>query len=92
MGTFFAFRAEGYGAQWRGGGFILGLTGSDMLLLRLAVVLAAILVGGSVVAYLATGHVEYRQFAWRVAKYAIIVVLCILTLLFMERVFVVAPL
>jgi len=68
------------------------LTVIDMLLLRLAVVLAAVLVGGCVVAYLATGRIEYRQFAWRAAKYSIILVLCILALLFMERVFVVAPL
>lgn len=63
-----------------------------MLLLRLAVVLAAVLVSGCVVAYLATGRVEYRQFAWRIVKYAIVLVLCILALLLMERVFVVAPL
>jgi hypothetical protein len=59
-----------------------------MLVLRVIGMLAAILIGSAVVAFLATGDRRYLTLARRVGKYAIIVALLILALFFLERVIV----
>lgn len=59
-----------------------------MLIIRLLVVLAAILMAGSLVAYLITGQVRFRRFTWQVAKALLVILLVFLSLLALERVFV----
>ncbi|MBI4984650.1 MAG: hypothetical protein HZC24_04730 [Rhodocyclales bacterium] len=59
-----------------------------MLLLRIVGVLVAITIGAAIVAYLFSGERRYLRLAGRVAKYALIFVLCVLALMFLERVLV----
>jgi hypothetical protein len=59
-----------------------------MLVLRLIGMLAAILIGSGIVAYLATRDRRYLALAWRVGKYSLILALVILTMFFLERVIV----
>ncbi|MDY0011800.1 MAG: hypothetical protein RBS40_02780 [Rhodocyclaceae bacterium] len=59
-----------------------------MLIIRLLVVLAAILMAGSLVVYLITGQVRFRRFTWQVAKALLVILLVFLSLLALERVFV----
>lgn len=61
-----------------------------MLVLRIVGVLAVIALGASVLAFLFTRDRRYLVFAWRIAKYAIVVALIVLSLFFLERV--IAPL
>lgn len=56
-----------------------------MLLLRLVGALVVITVGAGIVAYLLTGEKRYLGLAARVAKYALIFVLVVLALMFLER-------
>lgn len=59
-----------------------------MLVLRLIGMLAAILIGSGIVAYLATRDKRYLVLSWRVGKYSLILALVILTMFFLERVIV----
>lgn len=59
-----------------------------MLLLRVVGVLTAIAIGAGIVAYLFTGEKRYLALAGRIAKYALIFVLVVLALMFLERVIV----
>jgi hypothetical protein len=59
-----------------------------MLVLRLIGMLAVILIGSGIVAYLATKDRRYLALSWRVGKYSLIFALVILTTFFLERVIV----
>ncbi len=59
-----------------------------MLLLRVVGLLTAIAVGAGIVAYLFSGDKRYLRLAGRIAKYALIFVLVVLALMFLERVIV----
>jgi hypothetical protein len=59
-----------------------------MLILRVAVVLTMLVIAGAVGAYLVTGQVRYRAFAWKTFKVLLAVLLVFLGLLALERVFV----
>lgn len=59
-----------------------------MLIIRLLLVLSAIGVGASLVAWLLTGNPRYREWAWKAFRAALVVVLVFLALLALERVFV----
>jgi hypothetical protein len=50
--------------------------------------LAVILIGSGIVAYLATKDKRYLLLSWRVGKYSLILALVILTMFFLERVIV----
>lgn len=57
-----------------------------MFLLRIVGVLTAIAIGSGIVAYLFSGDKRYLRLAGRIAKYALIFVLIVLALMFLERV------
>lgn len=57
-----------------------------MLLLRIVGALTVIVIGAGIVAYLFTGDKRYLGLAGRVTKYALIFVLVVLALMFLERV------
>ncbi len=57
-----------------------------MLVLRIVGLLTAIAIGAGIVAYLFTGDKRYLLLAGRITKYALIVVLVVLALMFLERV------
>jgi hypothetical protein len=59
-----------------------------MLLLRIVGVLTAIAIGAGILAYLFSGDKRYLRIAGRVAKYALIFVLVVLAMMFLERVIV----
>jgi hypothetical protein len=59
-----------------------------VLILRIVGVLTAITIGAGIVAYLVSGDKRYLRLSGRVAKYALIFVLVILALMFLERVIV----
>ena len=59
-----------------------------MLLLRIVGALVVITIGAGIVAYLFTGEKRYLGLSARVAKYALIFVLVVLALMFLERVIV----
>lgn len=59
-----------------------------MLLLRIVGALVVITIGAGIVAYLFTGEKRYLSLAARVARYALIFVLLVLALMFLERVIV----
>lgn len=48
--------------------------------LRIAVVMAAIVLGAAVIAWMLTGDPHWRAIAWRVFKYSVFVLLGILVL------------
>jgi hypothetical protein len=56
-----------------------------MLLLRVVGILAVIVIGAGILAYLFTGDRRYLGLSWRVAKYALIFVLALFALLVFER-------
>jgi hypothetical protein len=56
-----------------------------LLLLRIIGVLTAIAIGSGIFAYLFTGNRSYLLLAGRVAKWALIFVLIVLSLMFLER-------
>jgi len=57
-----------------------------MLLLRIVGALAAIAIASGIVAFLFTGDKRFLRLSARIAKYALIVTLVFLALLFLERV------
>lgn len=59
-----------------------------MLLLRIVGVLVVIVIGAGIVSWLFTGEKRYLHFAWQVTKYALLFVLVVLALMFLERVIV----
>jgi hypothetical protein len=59
-----------------------------MLLLRVVGMLTAIAIGAGLVAYLFSGDKRFLRLAARIAKYALIFVLVVLALMFLERVIV----
>ena len=56
-----------------------------MLLLRIVGILAAITIGAGIVAYLFSSDKRYLRLSGRVAKWALIFVLIVLSLMFLER-------
>ncbi len=60
-----------------------------MLMLRIVGVLTVIAIGAGIVAYLFSGDKRYLHLSARIAKYALIFVLVVLALMFLERVIVV---
>ena len=59
-----------------------------MLLLRIVAILTAIAIGSVILAFLFTSERRYLILAGRIAKYALILVLVVLALFFLERVIV----
>lgn len=59
-----------------------------MLILRVGVVLAMLIIAGAIAAYLITGQVAYRAFAWKTFKIVVAMLLIFLSVLALERVFV----
>jgi hypothetical protein len=59
-----------------------------MLLLRIVGVLTAITIGAGILAYLVSGDKRYLRLSGRVAKWALIFVLIVMALMFLERVIV----
>jgi hypothetical protein len=59
-----------------------------MLVLRLAGMITAIVVGAGIVAFLFTRDRRYLRLSWRVSKFAMIVVMVILALFLLERIMV----
>ncbi|MCK9284794.1 MAG: hypothetical protein M0P39_10985 [Rhodocyclaceae bacterium] len=59
-----------------------------MLLMRIAGMLTAIFVAAGILSYLFTGDKRYLRLAGRVAKWALIFVLLVMGLMFLERVIV----
>lgn len=57
-----------------------------MWLLRLLAMLTVVSVAGGVLAFLLTRNPSYLHFAWRLFRYALMVVLLIFALLILERV------
>jgi hypothetical protein len=57
-----------------------------VFLLRIVLVLLAVVVGASMLAYLLSGDRRYLALAWRVGKWVLIFVFCLLALMFLERV------
>ena len=57
-----------------------------MLIVRLAGILAAIVVAAGIVAYFATRDRRYLQLSWMVTKFALFLTLAILALFALERV------
>jgi hypothetical protein len=56
-----------------------------MFLLRIVGLLAVVVIGAGIVAYLFTRDRRYLSLSWRVAKYALIFVLALFALLALER-------
>jgi len=56
-----------------------------MLLLRILAVVAVIAVGGGVLGYFLTGQSRYLGFAWRTARYLLILALLLFALMGLER-------
>jgi fatty acid-binding protein DegV len=56
-----------------------------MLLIRIAAILTAIIIGSGIFAYLVTRDRRYLRLSGRVAKWALILVLIVLVLMFLER-------
>jgi hypothetical protein len=56
-----------------------------VLILRIIGILTGIVIGAGILAYLLTGEKRYLRLSGRIAKYALIVVLVILALMFLER-------
>lgn len=61
-----------------------------MLVLRIAALLAAIVVGVSVLAWVFSGNRKYLHFSWRVFQFTLAANLVFLLLLFFERLVVMA--
>lgn len=56
-----------------------------MFLLRVVGLLAVVVIGAGIIAYLFTRDRRYLSLSWRVAKYALIFVLALFALLALER-------
>ena len=59
-----------------------------MLIMRLVLLLAVLGVGGSVILWLLTGNPRYRDWAWKLFRVGVVVLLAILALFAIERVLV----
>lgn len=59
-----------------------------MLIVRFVAVLVLLICAGALAAYLVTGQVRYRSFAWKTFKVLLAVLLVFLALLALERVFI----
>ncbi|MBL8485884.1 MAG: hypothetical protein JNK22_02100 [Rhodocyclaceae bacterium] len=59
-----------------------------MLLLRIVGVLAIIVIGASIVAYVFTGDRRYLSLSWRVTKWGLVFLAAVFALMFLERVIV----
>lgn len=59
-----------------------------MLIMRLVLLLAVLGVGGSVILWLLTGNPRYRNWAWKLFRIGVVVLLAILALFAIERVLV----
>ena len=59
-----------------------------MLLIRVVAFLTILTIGSGIVAYLFSGDKRYLRLSGRVAKWALIFVLLVLSLMFLERVIV----
>lgn len=57
-----------------------------MLLLRIVGVLVLIAIGAGIVTYLFTGDKGYLRLSGQIARYALLFVLAVLALMFLERV------
>ncbi|MGB0128899.1 MAG: hypothetical protein WBP72_14770 [Rhodocyclaceae bacterium] len=57
-----------------------------MFLLRVVLVLLAVVVGASMLAYLLSGDRRYLAMAWKLGRWTLVFVFCVLALLFLERV------
>jgi hypothetical protein len=57
-----------------------------MLFLRIVGILTAITIGAGIVTYLISGDRRYLRLSGRVAKWALILALVVLSLMFLERV------
>ncbi len=57
-----------------------------MLFIRIAGALTALTIGAGIVAYLFSGDRRYLQLSGRIAKWALIFILLVLSLMFLERV------
>lgn len=57
-----------------------------MLVMRLAILLAVLGIGGSLVLWLVTGNQRYRRWAWKSFRVALVVVFVFFALLLLERV------
>jgi hypothetical protein len=56
-----------------------------MLILRIVGVLVAVAIGASILAYLFSGDRRYLGLAWRIARYALLFLFVVLSLMFLER-------
>ena len=56
-----------------------------MLVLRIAGMLAAIVIGAGIVAFLFTRDRRYLRISWRVTKYALLLALVVAAMLLLER-------
>ncbi|MBI3140378.1 MAG: hypothetical protein HYZ19_00770 [Rhodocyclales bacterium] len=59
-----------------------------MLVLRVVGVLVAIAIGAGIIAFLFTRDRRFLRLSWNITKYALIFVLAVLVLMFLERVIV----
>ncbi len=57
-----------------------------MLIVRFIAVMAVIAIGASTLAYLFSGQRRYLVLAWRIIRYAVLAVVILLSLFFLERV------
>jgi hypothetical protein len=57
-----------------------------MLILRIVGVLVVVAIGSSILAYLFSGDRRYLGLAWRIARYALLFLFILLSLMFLERV------
>jgi hypothetical protein len=58
-----------------------------MLIVRLLIVFAALCIGASLLAWMITGNVRYRLWAWNLTRGALAAVLALLLLFVLERLF-----
>jgi hypothetical protein len=57
-----------------------------LFLLRVVLVLLAVVVGASILAFLLSGDRRYLGLAWKVGRWTLVFVFFVLALLFLERV------
>ncbi|PTD95662.1 hypothetical protein [Pseudothauera lacus] len=58
-----------------------------MIIVRLLFVFAALSVGASLLAWLLTGNVRYRHWAWNITRGALAAIVAVLLLFALERTF-----
>lgn len=57
-----------------------------MFVLRLVAILTVIAIGAGILAYLFSGDRRYLAQSWRITRYALLFVLALMVLMFLERV------